>query len=192
MLQYCAISAYSRIAASSFSSYFCEEEQQRFEKKREDSRLSAMMFRLVSAKSSSRLRFRLREVTVLFALAASSPLATSLGVQANNQSRPPLSTFGHKSSVPFVSSLSSKSLATRTAMSSEGTTETNQEKETMVSSSRTAASKLESLRAKMKELSLDCYLVPTDDPHLSGKFGTNGNGLPHTASARIHESIRHY
>jgi hypothetical protein len=31
------------------------------------------------------------------------------------------------------------------------------------------ASKLEALRSKMKELNLDVYLVPSDDPHLSGK-----------------------
>eukprot|EP00535_Pseudo-nitzschia_heimii_P013213 CAMPEP_0197199466 /NCGR_PEP_ID=MMETSP1423-20130617/33898_1 /TAXON_ID=476441 /ORGANISM="Pseudo-nitzschia heimii, Strain UNC1101" /LENGTH=644 /DNA_ID=CAMNT_0042653323 /DNA_START=228 /DNA_END=2159 /DNA_ORIENTATION=- len=31
----------------------------------------------------------------------------------------------------------------------------------------TPALKLEYLRAKMKELSLDCYIIPSDDPHLS-------------------------
>ena len=34
----------------------------------------------------------------------------------------------------------------------------------------TPASKLEALRAKMKELDLDVYLIPSDDPHLSGKY----------------------
>ena len=34
----------------------------------------------------------------------------------------------------------------------------------------TPASKLEALRAKMKELDLDIYLIPSDDPHLSGKY----------------------
>ena len=29
--------------------------------------------------------------------------------------------------------------------------------------------KLQALRARMKELDLDVYLVPSDDPHLSGK-----------------------
>ena len=33
----------------------------------------------------------------------------------------------------------------------------------------TPASKLEALRSKMKELNLDVYLIPSDDPHLSGK-----------------------
>ena len=34
---------------------------------------------------------------------------------------------------------------------------------------KTPAVKLEGLRAKMKELSLDCYIIPSDDPHLSGE-----------------------
>ena len=33
----------------------------------------------------------------------------------------------------------------------------------------TPASKLEALRAKMKELNLDVYIIPSDDPHLSGE-----------------------
>jgi hypothetical protein len=33
-----------------------------------------------------------------------------------------------------------------------------------------ASGKLSLLRSRMKELDLDVYLVPTDDPHLSGKF----------------------
>jgi len=31
----------------------------------------------------------------------------------------------------------------------------------------TAGEKLEALRSKMKELDLDVYIVPSDDPHLS-------------------------
>ena len=34
----------------------------------------------------------------------------------------------------------------------------------------TPADKLQALRARMKELEIDVYLVPSDDPHLSGKF----------------------
>lgn len=37
------------------------------------------------------------------------------------------------------------------------------------SSTMTPAAKLEALRRKMKELDLDVYLVPSGDPHLSGK-----------------------
>ena len=32
----------------------------------------------------------------------------------------------------------------------------------------TASSKLEALRANMKDINVDVYLVPSDDPHLSG------------------------
>jgi hypothetical protein len=41
--------------------------------------------------------------------------------------------------------------------------------DSMASSTMTAAAKLEMLRSKMKELDLDVYLVPSGDPHLSGK-----------------------
>jgi hypothetical protein len=34
----------------------------------------------------------------------------------------------------------------------------------------TPAAKLEALRARMKDLDLDVYLVPSDDPHLSGRL----------------------
>ena len=34
----------------------------------------------------------------------------------------------------------------------------------------TPSEKLQALRTRMKELDLDVYLVPSDDPHLSGKF----------------------
>jgi hypothetical protein len=40
--------------------------------------------------------------------------------------------------------------------------------EVLASATMTPAEKLESLRARMKELNLDVYLVPSDDPHLSG------------------------
>jgi hypothetical protein len=35
-----------------------------------------------------------------------------------------------------------------------------------------AASKLAALRQLMKDCNLDVYLVPTDDPHLSGAYTT--------------------
>jgi hypothetical protein len=40
----------------------------------------------------------------------------------------------------------------------------------IMSSTMTPAAKLEALRSKMKELDLDVYLVPSGDPHLSGKM----------------------
>jgi hypothetical protein len=36
----------------------------------------------------------------------------------------------------------------------------------------TPIAKLEALRSKMKECDIDVYLVPSDDPHLSGKRST--------------------
>ena len=130
----------------------------------------------LAAKSSSTpncLRYRLRDVTTLFALAASSPLAASLGVLANNQSRLPLSTFGivGRSSSPF-SSNSIPNTTTRMSGSNSNTItikDQDQESDVMTQTAMTPASKLEALRSKMKELSLDCYIIPTDDPHLSGK-----------------------
>jgi hypothetical protein len=41
--------------------------------------------------------------------------------------------------------------------------------DTASATNMTPASKLEALREKMKELNLDVYLIPSDDPHLSGK-----------------------
>jgi Xaa-Pro aminopeptidase len=35
----------------------------------------------------------------------------------------------------------------------------------------TAQSKVDAFRGRMKELGLDVYLIPTDDPHLSGSYG---------------------
>jgi hypothetical protein len=35
-----------------------------------------------------------------------------------------------------------------------------------------AQSKVDALRGRMKELDLDVYLIPTDDPHLSGSYGS--------------------
>lgn len=49
------------------------------------------------------------------------------------------------------------------------TTEASSSTDTTESSSITMAQKLEALRARMKELDLDVYLIPSDDPHLSGK-----------------------
>lgn len=124
---------------------------------------------LLSAKSASihsRLRYRLFKVTALFALAESSLLATSLGVCASNQSRLSSSTFGITSrSSP---SHSIRNTSTRFSSSTAIIREQNQESNAIMAA-KTPASKLEALRARMKELSLDCYIIPTDDPHLSGE-----------------------
>lgn len=56
---------------------------------------------------------------------------------------------------------------TSTATDAPGTTEV----------AMTPAAKLDALRSKMKMYNLDVYLVPSDDPHLSGKHGTTGVAL---------------
>jgi len=43
----------------------------------------------------------------------------------------------------------------------------------------TSAEKLERLRARMMELDLDVYLVPSDDPHLSGEYAAAAAGAIH-------------
>ena len=57
--------------------------------------------------------------------------------------------------------------STTTTTSQEGSTDTTS---AAASSVMTPAEKLEALRSRMQELDLDVYLVPSDDPHLSGKF----------------------
>lgn len=132
-----------------------------------------------AAKTTSRysllfLPTRLRHAAALFALASTSPstpFATSFNVVATTSSfsQHHTSAFG----VLRQALLSQKESTTR--LSSTTAQNTNNE-ETMVSSSSssksdlmTPASKLDLLRSKMKELNLDVYLVPSDDPHLSGE-----------------------
>jgi hypothetical protein len=75
------------------------------------------------------------------------------------------------------SSAASTAAATgkRTTVLYSTTTTANEERVTMAkistaASSMTPAAKLTALRARMKELNLDVYLVPSDDPHLSGTY----------------------
>ena len=112
---------------------------------------------LLTAKSS--LTHNLLKVTALFALAESCLLATSFCVYANNQSRLASSNlFGIKSR--------SHSLPSRSIRLSSSIAEENVD---AAMETKTPAVKLEELRARMKELSLDCYIIPSDDPHLSGE-----------------------
>jgi hypothetical protein len=39
-----------------------------------------------------------------------------------------------------------------------------------INTDMTPAAKLDALRTKMRELNLDVYLIPSDDPHLSGEL----------------------
>ena len=113
---------------------------------------------LLTAKSS--LTHNLLKVTALFALAESCLLATSFCVYANNQSRLASSTS------PFGIKSRSHSLPSRSIRLSSSIAEENVD---AAMETKTPAVKLEELRARMKELSLDCYIIPSDDPHLSGE-----------------------
>jgi Xaa-Pro aminopeptidase len=125
-----------------------------------------------SSSSASFLPSRLRQATALFALAStttSTPFASSFSVLATSSFSPQhTSIFGvlHRPSYP--SSTSS------TIPLSSTTTEKGETEITTVAmatdAEMTSASKLDSLRSEMKKLDLDVYIVPSDDPHLSGKF----------------------
>ena len=119
--------------------------------------LSIHNMSLLTAKSA--LTHNLLKVTALFALAESCLLATSFCVYANNQSR-------LASSSPFGIKSRSYSLPSRSIRLSSSIAEENVD---ATMETKTPAVKLEELRAKMKELSLDCYIIPSDDPHLSGE-----------------------
>ncbi|KAG7364446.1 peptidase M24 family protein [Nitzschia inconspicua] len=116
--------------------------------------------------SSSFLPIRLRQAATLFALASTSttaPFASSFNVlAATSFSQQHTSVFG-------VLRRTSSSLSKGSTMSLSSTT--TEEEETMESKVAddlmTPASKLDALRAKMKEIDLDVYIVPSDDPHLS-------------------------
>lgn len=82
----------------------------------------------------------------------------------------------------FTTTRRSSSTSGSTTASEEAlvaTTQTNEERTTRnesgeIMSTLTPAEKLDALRERMKELDLDVYLVPTDDPHLSGTFAISG------------------
>lgn len=57
------------------------------------------------------------------------------------------------------------------------TTDAPTDSETSITT-MTPLAKLEALRSVMKEYDLDVYLVPSDDPHLSGKMPTNDEPNP--------------
>ena len=109
------------------------------------------------------LRYRLRHFSTLFALATSSPLAASFGAHATNHFRLQTSAM----SSPTLSS--ARSIPGRRSSSSIGVATDPNHETIAVTESMTPVSKLDALRKKMKELSLDCYVIPTDDPHLSGE-----------------------
>jgi hypothetical protein len=107
-------------------------------------------------------KYRLRQIatTALFAL-VSSPSAASFS-----------SSHGIITSSTSSWGIASRggSLAPSRFMTTTTTTTTeSSELASTATDTMTPAAKLEALRAKMKELNLDVFIVPSDDPHLSGK-----------------------
>jgi len=112
----------------------------------------------------NRLRHRLLRITALFALAES---CFSFGVYANNHPRlVTSSTFG------ISTRTSSRSLNNMSSLSSckDGIIKEQVQDLSTSVGGKTMSSKLEALRTRMRDLHLDCYIIPTDDPHLSGEL----------------------
>jgi hypothetical protein len=126
-------------------------------------------------------RLRQVAVTVLFATLASSSsssaFSTSWASTSTGTTPASSNTFCLVSRggalYPSTTHLPLKERRTASFSSSSTTSlssTTIETAEETASTSMTPASKLEALRAKMKELDLDVYLVPSDDPHLSGTY----------------------
>lgn len=139
-------------------------------------RIFSIMSRLalkISCSSASFLPNRLRQAVALFALAStttSAPFAASFSVLATSSVCPHhTSVFGVLCRPSYSLSKDSKiplsSTTTEKGQSETTTTAMSNDDDTM-----TPASKLDALRSKMKELDLDVYIIPSDDPHLSGKL----------------------
>jgi hypothetical protein len=135
-----------------------------------------------------RQHYRLRQVAVTALLLASSPSAAFVSSTAYSGVIPLVASTCRSASSLAKSSWGSglrggssldltsrsrfgigvpRTTTTERTMSSSTTTDVDA---TATTVSMTPASKLEALRSKMKELNLDVYLVPSDDPHLSGKY----------------------
>ena len=99
-------------------------------------------------------------VTALFALASSPSAAFVSGGPSVTAGLAPGSALIRGGSRAFHKRKQAKGLTMSTTTTDADTTD---------AVTMTPASKLEALRSKMKELNLDVYLVPSDDPHLSGK-----------------------
>ena len=123
--------------------------------------------------SPSFLPNRLRQAAALFALASTTttaPFAASFSVLATSSfSQQHISAFG-------VLRRPSSSLSKGSTIPLSSTTTNEEETKTTAAADMakddmmTPASKLDALRSKMKDLDLDVYIVPSDDPHLSGKL----------------------
>ncbi len=120
--------------------------------------------------SSTLSKHRLHQVavTALFATLASSSSSSAFNPLATTTRGPFLVSRGGYSSI-FVPGDRRVAFTTSKSSSMSSSTVTDTAEATTLAS-LSPSEKLEALRAKMKELDLDVYLVPSDDPHLSGMW----------------------
>jgi hypothetical protein len=131
-----------------------------------------MLFTMSRVASRRHPRLRHAAATALFALVSSpsSAFVASTSSFVLRQNSVSTSSFdGQNSNVAFRFRGGSQNTISTTTTTSVTMTATTTE-DTASSTTMTPASKLEALRQKMKELNLDVYLIPSDDPHLSGKY----------------------
>jgi hypothetical protein len=104
--------------------------------------------------------------TALFALVSSPSSAFVASTSVRRQNSVSTSSSDGQNSNVFGFRGGSQTVATTTTSVTMTATTTA---DTASTTTMTPGSKLEALRQKMKELNLDVYLIPSDDPHLSGK-----------------------
>jgi len=138
------------------------------------------MPRLVSA-SSTHPRLRQVAISALFAtLASSSASAFSNSLVFTNKAFVLSTNRGGGGSISHHTGKQQLPTTTATAtrvLKMSSTTDAPTDSETSITT-MTPLAKLEALRSVMKEYDLDVYLVPSDDPHLSGKMPTNDEPNP--------------
>jgi hypothetical protein len=118
-----------------------------------------------STRVSLSKRLILRPAAAAAFLALSSPVA-SFSPQRYSSSFVRAAAFGNHESCHRVSLFQVRGGSQQ--LSSTAVTAVDQEE--LCFTSMTPTARLDALRKRMKDLDLDVYLVPSDDPHLSGKF----------------------
>lgn len=117
--------------------------------------------------SSSFFPNRLCRAAALFAVASTSsspPFAASFSALASSSAFSRQTPSGQAKDT-FITTLGS----TTTDEQDSATTTTTTTMTDTTTRNMTPASKLAALRSNMEELNLDVYIIPSDDPHLSGQ-----------------------
>ena len=112
----------------------------------------------------------LRSIAVLALLFSSNPVSSSFHLEATRTLRTTTSTAHTRRHLHVFQSPSNKDNIVTTSYSIRGgstSVAATSENTSIMSTIPTAGQRLQSLRSLMKELNLDCYIVPSDDPHLS-------------------------